>query len=78
MPPQLRREGLEQIAVAGRAQAAGLVVEPQDLWCAATVADREAVRVAGAGVPQLRRRIVRGIVGMTCGNAYPHAHTACI
>ena len=29
-------------------------------------------------VPQLRWRIVRGILGVTCGNVGLHAHTACI
>jgi SAM-dependent methyltransferase len=31
-----------------------------------------------ARVPQLRWRIVRGILGVTCGNVGLHAHTACI
>jgi hypothetical protein len=31
-----------------------------------------------ARVPQLRWRIVRAILGVTCGNVGLHAHTACI
>jgi hypothetical protein len=65
--------------------AAGAVRLPQaDITGQLACSGAQLTRTDGKGnalvarVPQLRWRIVRGILGVTCGNVELHAHTTCI